>query len=170
MKDAKIVFEGDHIEVLSRDGWEFVERKRAREAVAVVATTEGDEVILTEQLRVPVGRRVIDWPAGLVGDEGSNDPLDAARRELEEETGHSARELELLARGPSSPGIVSEIVSFYRARGTRPVGAGGGIGGEDIDVHVITRTSLRDWLHRRELEGLLVDVKVWAGLYFLERE
>src|ERR1700730_2279660 len=113
MPDRKIIFEGKKIFVATRDGWEFVERKNAREAVAVVAETEDGKVILTEQYRRPVDANVIDFPAGLIGDEGGvDDPAETARKELEEETGWKCRDLELLAHGPTSPGITSEIVSF----------------------------------------------------------
>ena len=65
----RTIFEGKHVFVRERDGWEFVERKTATEAVAIVAVTEAGEVVLTEQYRRPVDARVIDWPAGLIGDE-----------------------------------------------------------------------------------------------------
>src|SRR6478735_10966654 len=128
---SKRLFEGKKVFVLERDGWEYVERKKATEAVAVIAVTEDDEVILTEQYRRPVDARVIDWPAGLVGDEGENDPEATAKKELEEETGFRCDRVELLARGPSSPGITSEIVSLYRAFAAKRVGKGGGVEGEE---------------------------------------
>ena len=64
------IFEGKHVLVIERDGWEFVERKNGKEAVAVIALTDDDELILVEQYRRPVDARVIDLPAGLVGDDG----------------------------------------------------------------------------------------------------
>lgn len=167
MKEKKI-FEGKRVKVLERDGWEFVERKSAKEAVAVVAVTGRDELVLTEQYRRPVDARVIDLPAGLVGDEkGHDDPDEVARKELEEETGFTCSSVERLARGPSSPGITSEVVSIYRALGVERRGEGGGVGGEDIEVHVVARGSLVEWLRWREREGVLLDPKVWQALYFL---
>lgn len=164
----KTIFEGEKLLVLERDGWQYVERKQGKEAVAVIALTDRGEVVLTEQHRKPLGRRVIDYPAGLVGDEeGSNDPAVTARKELKEETGYVCDSVELLAKGPSSPGITSEIVSFYRARGVRKEGEGGGVGGEDIKVHVVARDALLAWLNARQGEGLLVDLKIWGGLWFL---
>lgn len=165
----KTIFEGSHIDVLERDGWEFVERKRAKEAVAVIAETPTGQVILTEQFRRPVNAPVIDWPAGLVGDENESDPEATARKELEEETGYVCESVEFLARGPSSPGITSEIVSFYRARNLQRRTAGGGVDGEQITVHVIARSQLHNWLAGREREGILVDLKIWGGLHFLDR-
>ena len=166
----KTVFEGDHVLVLERDGWQYVERKQGKEAVAVIAETEDGKVILTEQLRRPVDARVIDFPAGLVGDEGgSDDPAETAKRELEEETGYVCDSVELLAKGPTSPGITSEVVSLYRAHGVRKKGAGGGVGGEDITVHTVPREELAAWLKHKERERVLVDLKLWSGLYFLTK-
>ena len=164
----KRLFEGKRVFVIERDGWEYVERKKGKEAVAVIAVTEDRRVILTEQFRKPLNARVIDWPAGLVGDDsGHNDPMTTARKELEEETGYTCTHVELLARGPSSPGITSEIVSFYRAHGVEKKGEGGGVGGEDIKVHLVPANGLREFLLHREREGTLIDLKLWGGAYFL---
>jgi ADP-ribose pyrophosphatase len=164
------MFEGKHVLVFERDGWEFVERKKGKEAVVVIAVTDDDRVILTEQFRQPVNARVIDWPAGLVGDEDENaDAAETARKELFEETGYECDSVELLARGPTSPGITSEIASFYRAVGVRKVGAGGGVGGEKIDVHAVPRDAIEQWLSRQRGAGRLIDLKIWGGLYFVMR-
>lgn len=163
----KQIFEGKRVVVLDRDDWEYVERKKATEAVAVIAVTEDDEVILTEQNRKPVNARVIDWPAGLVGDDGVNDPAATAKKELEEETGFVCGRVELLARGPSSPGITSEIVSLYRAYDVKRTGKGGGVGNEKITVHVVPLANVERWLREREREDVLLDLKLWGGLHFL---
>lgn len=164
----KTVFEGDHVLVRERDHWQYVERKKGKEAVAVIAETPDGEVILTEQYRRPVDARVIDWPAGLVGDDDpSAGRADTAKRELEEETGYVCESVELLAGGPTSPGITSEIVSLYRARGVTRQGKGGGVGGEDITVHTVPRGEIATWLRRKREQGALIDLKVWSGLYFL---
>ena len=165
---TQTLFKGQKVLLLDRDGWEYVERKKATEAVAVIALTENDEVILTEQQRKPVDARVIDWPAGLVGDEGENDPVKTAKKELEEETGFVCERVERLARGPSSPGITSEIVSLYRAYGVRRIGKGGGVGNEKITVHLVPLANAEKWLREREGEGILIDLKIWSGLHFLK--
>jgi len=161
----KTIFEGKHVLVLERDDWQYVERKRGKEAVAVLAETDDLNVVLIEQFRKPLNARVVDFPAGLVGDEGGVDhPEETARKELEEETGYTCESVELLVRGPSSPGITSEIVSLYRALGVRKQGEGGGVDGEDITVHLVPRGELRQWLRQKEREGVLIDLKV--GLAF----
>lgn len=165
----KTVYTGNHILVLERDDWQFVERKKGKEAVAVIAVTDDGEVILTEQQRRPVNARVIDWPAGLVGDEDNAGPAETAKKELEEETGYTCDSVERLAGGPTSPGITSEVVYLYRANGVRRIGEGGGVGGEDIKVHLVPQATLEAWLREREKEGTLIDLKLWGGLYFLTR-
>jgi ADP-ribose pyrophosphatase len=170
-RSMKTVFEGTHLLVKETGDWQFVERKKGKSAVAVIAETEDGKVILTEQFRKPLGKRVIDYPAGLVGDEeGTSDPAVTAKKELEEETGFTCESVEALASGPSSPGITSEMVSFYRARGVTRKGEGGGVGGEDIQVHTIARRDLPSWLKEKEREGVLVDLKLWGGLYFLDAQ
>jgi ADP-ribose pyrophosphatase len=164
----KTIFEGNHLLVLEEDDWQFVERRKAKTAVAVIAQAGDGRVILTEQFRKPVQARVIDFPAGLVGDEeGTSDPAKAARKELEEETGYTCESIELLAGGPTSPGITSEIVRFYRAYGVRNIGEGGGVGGENITVHAIALDEVEAWLRKQESDGALIDLKCWSGLYFL---
>ncbi|HUP60043.1 MAG TPA: NUDIX hydrolase [Thermoanaerobaculia bacterium] len=163
----KPIFEGKHLLVLERDGWQYVERRKGKEAVAIIAETDDGRVILTEQFRRPVNARVIDFPAGLVGDDGNDDPEATAKKELEEETGYTCDSVELLVRGCTSPGITSEIVSLYRARGVRKVSEGGGVGGESITVHLVPRDEVASWLREQERQGLLIDVKL--GLYFLSQ-
>jgi len=161
---SKTVFEGKHVLVLERDDWQYVERKKGKEAVAVVAETEAGELILTEQFRKPLNARVIEFPAGLVGDDGSsNDPAETAKRELEEETGFTCESVEFLTKGPASPGITSEIVSLYRAHGVRKVGEGGGVEGESITVHLVPRGEVAQWLREKEQQGVLIDLKL--GIY-----
>jgi ADP-ribose pyrophosphatase len=161
---------GKTLLILKTDDWEYAERKKGKEAVAVIAVTEDGRLVLTEQMRHPVGKRVIDFPAGLVGDEeGHTDPAETAKKELEEETGYVCDAVELLAKGPSSPGITSELVSFYRATNVRKAGEGGGVGGESIVVHAIPVSRIERWLRDKEGEGLLIDLKLWGGLYWIEK-
>ena len=152
------IFEGKHIFVRERDGWEYVERKSAKEAVAVIAATDADELVLTEQYRRAVDANVIDWVAGLL--DSSKDVETIARQELEEEAGFACTAIERIAKGPSSPGITSEIVHIVRAAGLRRIGEGGGVGGEKITVHLVPRREIVEWLRRKEEAGALVDLKV----------
>ncbi len=112
----KILGRGKYVELIDENGWEFVRRHASSGVVVILATTASGELVLVEQTRIPVGRRTIELPAGLVGDlRGSeNEPFElAAQRELEEETGfHGARWSKVLET-PSSAGLSSEMVTYF---------------------------------------------------------
>ncbi len=150
---------------LRRDGWEYVEHRTAPEAAMIVAITAQDEIVLAEEFRPAVNAPVISLPAGLVGDEGPENAADAARRELFEETGHSAAAFEVLGRGPGSAGQSSEFVTFFLASAARRSGEQAAHDRGKIRVHVVPIAGLVDWARREEQRGAVIDPKIWAGLY-----
>lgn len=162
------VWEGRHLRFIKRGGWECVERTKASGIVGVLAVTPEAGVLLVEQFRPPVGRRVIELPAGLAGDiEGAEGEAlaEAARRELVEETGYDAGRMEWLGEGPASAGLCDEIITFFRAHELRRVADGGGDADEEIRVHEVPLVDLRRWCGERRREGCLVDYKVHAALW-----
>lgn len=164
----RVIAQGKYIRLVDVDGWEFAERCNARGVVAVVAITPDRRIVLTEQLRRAVGVRVIDLPAGLAGDTpgDENEALAiAAKRELVEEVGYDADAMVELATTPPSPGLTSELVTFFRADGLRKVSAGGGVEGEGIVVHEVPLAELDRFLDEQKKRGALIDVKLFAGLH-----
>ena len=138
--------------------------------VAIVAVTENDELVLTEQFRRPVNKKVIDLPAGLSGDvagQEGEEQVKAARRELMEETGFRARTMQFIATCPTTPGMVSEEISLFVARGVSRVAEGGGDESEDIKVHVVPLKKIRGWLARKATKKTSIDIKVFAALGIL---
>ncbi len=154
---------------LQRDGhWDFVRRPDADHAVGILALTEAGEVVLVEQYRIPVQRRVIELPAGIVGDEPEHrgEPLaETARRELLEETGYRAGEMAALMSSPTSAGMTAEVTHLFLARGLEKVGEGGGVGNEEIEIHHVPLPELRSWIAAREADGKLVDFKIQAAVW-----
>ena len=169
-QSREVLGKGKFLRLVREGRWEFVERSNARGAVAVIAVTDEREFILTDQFRPAVGRRVIDLPAGLSGDvkgqEGEAFAV-SALRELIEETGYHAENLEHLADCPSSPGLASEVISYFFATGVTRIEAGGGVEHEQIDVHAPKLRTIKKWLAGQVAAGKLVDPKVYAGLYFI---
>jgi ADP-ribose pyrophosphatase len=168
--EVRVIAAGRHLTLVEEDGWEYVTRSGVTGVVVIVALTEDDKLVLVEQPRTPIGRHVIELPAGLVGDAGdrrSESLAEAARRELEEETGYAARELVLLAEGPVAVGVADEVVTFFQARGLSRVGAGGGDASEQIRVHEIALPELRAFLAAMQRAGLAVDPKIYAGLFLI---
>ena len=71
--------------------------------------------------------------------------------------------------GPTSSGMSSETIAFCRATGLTRVHAGGGDASEDITVHEVPVGEAAQWLTRKMAEGYAMDPKLWAGLWFVER-
>ena len=124
---VETMWEGRFIRALRQGSWEYVSRARDIRAVVILAEHDG-KIVLVEQQRVPIGRRCLELPAGLIGDDDENaDVEDTAIKELEEETGFTAARIERLGEYYSSPGMVSESFTLgprawtdAHRRGRRP--------------------------------------------------
>jgi ADP-ribose pyrophosphatase len=163
-----IHYAGRFLGLKQRERWEYTYRTNASGVVALVPVTDEGEMVLVEQYRIPVKSRVLELPAGLAGDAGDPDEdlKLAAARELFEETGYQASQLETLLVGPSTSGLADEILNIYYASGLEKVGAGGGDGSEDITVHLLPLANAEAWLKKQIARGVMVDPKVYAGLYW----
>lgn len=89
---------------------------RHKGAVCVVPVTDEGEVIVVKQYRYPFDRVLVEIPAGKL-DSVDEIPLDAAKRELKEETGAVADSIEYLGEYYGSPAILDEKIYMYLARG-----------------------------------------------------
>ncbi len=168
----EVLASGKFMQMVRAGRWEYVRRHTAEGAVAVIATTDGDELVLVEQMRVPMGSHCLELPAGLVGDTAADKGealLDAARRELLEETGYTATRLEHLYPVATSPGLSSETIDLFRATGLTKQHAGGGVDHEDIHVHLVKISELDAWLRERQAAGVVIDVKVYCASAMLQR-
>ena len=170
--DKRIIWRGSHLDLVMRGSWEFVERKNLRGIVCIVALTDDGKIVLVEQYRPPVSSRVIELPAGLVGDlpgQESEALEAAARRELIEETGYDAGRMERLFDGVPSAGLCDEHITFFLATELAKVGPGGGDHNEDITVHETPLDGLLDYLDSRVRTGVKVDAKIFSPLYVIAK-
>lgn len=169
-REVRTVWQGRYLEMKKAGRWEYAARVRETTAAMIFALTPEGCMLVVEEYRPPVGRMSLCAPAGLCGDEKAESGQEAARRELFEETGYEAEEVEFLFTGPSSPGLTSEEISFYLARGLRKTGAGGGVDNEHIIVHEVPLDTMDTWLKEQRQLGKAVDPRLYAGLYFLLRD
>ncbi|NOY74703.1 MAG: NUDIX hydrolase [Kiritimatiellaeota bacterium] len=97
---------------VARD-WESAGRISGQSAVIIAAVMKNSrELLLVRQFRPPLGRYVVEFPAGLIDDGES--PETTAVRELREETGYLGEVLECTPRSASSPGMSGETLVFVR--------------------------------------------------------
>ncbi len=128
------------------DGSEFTrDVVRHPGAVAVVAVTDNEDVLLVRQYRGAVDRELLEIPAGTRDVEGEP-PHETARRELLEEVGVQAREIRLLGTMFNSPGFCDQETLLYLATG---LGAG---------------TPARDSVEERYIEVVTVPLTDVGGL------
>lgn len=176
---VKILKEGKFIRFCQKDQWEFFERNNCSGIVIIIAMTNDKKVLFVEQYRPPVGKRVIEFPAGLVNDRAlsghsrtnrrKKETLsDAAKRELLEETGFKAKTIIKILRGPVSSGVSSDLVTMVRAFDLKRVTQGGGDAWESIKKHEVPLKEVDQWLKKMERKGYLIEPKIYTGLYFLK--
>jgi ADP-ribose pyrophosphatase len=162
----EVMWAGNWIQAKRRGKWEYVSRSRGIRAAVILpldGPVDNRHVILVDQYRVPVGCRVLELPAGLIGDEAGSegeDPLDAARRELEEETGYAAEHWQDCGTYLSSPGLTGESFTLLKATGLTQVSAGGGTPEEDINVHRVALANLPETVARFRQQGFAIDVRL----------
>ncbi|HVI05976.1 MAG TPA: NUDIX hydrolase [Sphingomicrobium sp.] len=157
---VELMWEGQFVRALRRGKWEYASRTRNIGAVVILAEHDG-KVILVDQPRIAPDCRCIELPAGLVGDTDPNATVaSTAITELEEETGFTAGHVEILGEFYSSPGMLSESFTLVKAHGVRKIGEGGGDETEDIDVHLVARDEVANFLEQRRAEGYGIDAKL----------
>jgi ADP-ribose pyrophosphatase len=167
MPDEITLYESKWLGLYRIGHWDFVRRPNSDACVGILAITDNNEIVLVEQFRIPVGKRVVEIPAGLVGDEEEHRGealADTAARELMEETGHRATEIRAILSSPTSAGMTPEFTHLFLATGLSRETEGGGIAGEDITVHHVPLAELRGFLAGKISEGMAVDFKIHAAL------
>jgi ADP-ribose pyrophosphatase len=157
---VEVMWEGKFVRALRRGKWEYASRARDIRAVVILAEYDG-KVILVDQPRAGPDCRCVELPAGLVGDTDPDATIeDTAIKELQEETGFTAERVERLGDFYSSPGMLAESFTLVRLHGVRKIGEGGGDESEDINVHLVARADIANFLEQKRAEGFGIDVKL----------
>ncbi|MFC1946676.1 NUDIX hydrolase [Chloroflexota bacterium] len=128
------------------------------ECVAVVAVDPDGKILLVNQHRLPVGKQLLEIPAG--GIDGDEDPADAVRREMQEETGYLPKKVIKLGGFYSAPGFCTEYLHLYLATELEP----GRLVAEDTDSITLERISPEEITELIQ-SGEICDAKSIAGLF-----
>lgn len=136
----------------ARDGFQI---KRAivhhAGSAVVLVVDEKKRVLLVEQYRLPAGKKLWELPAGKI-DPGEN-ALQAAKRELSEETGYKAKSWKKLASYWASPGFLAEKMNIYLATDLQ-TGVATPMGDERIEAR---------WFSSKEMDTLIREGKIEDG-------
>ena len=131
-------------------------------AVTILPVLPDGRICLIRNYRVAVGETLIELPAGTL--DPGEDPAEAARRELIEETGYRAEKIEPLCEFFMSPGILNERMVVFVATGLQP-GETALEAGEQIEPLLVTLPEALELVHSGEIR----DAKSIAALLFYER-
>jgi ADP-ribose pyrophosphatase len=140
-------------------------------AVVVLAIDEDDRVLVLKQYRHPIGRRMVELPAGLL-DSPDEEPVVAAQRELLEEAGLEAGSWKHLSTMHTSPGISSELIEIFLAQGLRAADRGDFVLAHeeaDMTAHWVPFSDLLDAVLDRRLTDGPLAVAVMAHAIFVGR-
>lgn len=127
-------------------------------AVAILATTTHEKVVLVRQYRYAIGQFTLELPAGKL--EVGENPQQAALRELAEETGYRANEVHHALTFYSTPGFSDEVMHLYEANNLVE-GIQHTDDDEFVDCLVASKEEVALWISR----GEIVDAKTLVGLY-----
>jgi ADP-ribose pyrophosphatase len=127
------------------------------ECVVVVAIDADKKVLLVKQYRLPVQKDLLELPAG--GIEGDEEPVDAVRREMQEETGYLPKKIESLGGFYSSPGYCTEYLHLFLATDLMP----SQLYDEDTQSITLVRVPVTD-IPELIRSGDICDAKSVAGL------
>jgi ADP-ribose pyrophosphatase len=131
-------------------------------AVAILAVLDDGRILLERQYRYPIAQAVIEIPAGKLNT--GEDPLLCAQRELQEETGYTAKHWSKIRRIHPVISYSTEFIDIYLAEGLSP-GPARLDEEEFLDVFAAPLEELLHWVEM----GKITDVKTIISSYWLER-
>ena len=139
-------------------------------AIAVLAVDTEDRILFVRQWRIPAGRAMLEIPAGTleIHDGITEDPDEAARRELEEETGSRAASWRKLAAFWTAPGFASELMHLYLATGLQSVTGDDRLAPDEDERLELSRLTLDEALAGMD-GGEITDAKSILAILWLDR-
>jgi 8-oxo-dGTP pyrophosphatase MutT (NUDIX family) len=116
----------------------------------MVVVTEDERIVLVKQYRYPVDQITYELPGGII--EKGEDPLHAASREMQEETGYTSEDITYLFKAAANPALNSNTALFYLAKGARKTTSQNFDPFEDLDVVSFSKEELKALLRENKLQ------------------
>ncbi len=167
--DSRLVFEGVFLklfvdQVRSADGHQGTrEYLRHPGAVMIIPLLDAEHVLLERQFRYPLGRSIVEFPAGKI--DAGEPPFECARRELLEETGYTARRWSYLGGLHNAIAYSDEKIEIFLAEDLERNGDATLDAGETLEVFEAPWRQLLEWVR----DGAVTDVKTMVGVFWLEK-
>lgn len=133
--------------------------------VNIIAITENGEFVMERQYRHGLDKTCYEIAAGVV--ENGETPLEAARRELEEETGYGGGEWKELMLISGNPSTTSNLTHCFLAEGVKKVSAQHLDSTEDLSVCLLSLDQVRQLLVHDKIRQALMTAPLWK--YFAEK-
>lgn len=146
-------------------GYSYREVIEHNGAVCMIALTDDNKLVMEKQFRYVIGRPVLEIPAGKI-DEGETDPVNAAIRELKEETGYVAKNIKYLGKLSPSVAYTKELVYVYAMTGLTATGETELDPDEELDVLLMDFDEVYDMA----AHGDLLDVKTIAAVFMAKAQ
>ncbi len=164
--NEKLIYEGNFIDILNVDVILPNGKGTSRDVVkhpgatAIIAFLDEDNIILVEQFRLPLNRNLLEIPAGKLNK--NEEPIACAKRELQEETGYIANNLEYLGCIATAPGFCDEIIYLYKATNLT-------LGNKDEDDDEFTNVKIININKVKEMikKGEIIDGKTISVFTYL---
>jgi ADP-ribose pyrophosphatase len=166
--DGEVVYDGHFLKV-ERDRVRLPDGKVSQReyikhpgAVVILPVLDDGSVLLERQYRYPLDRVFIEFPAGKI--DPDEDPLDCAKRELQEETGYTASDWKFVCTIHNAIAYSDEHLDIFLARGLTE-GERKLDDGEFLETFKATVPEMLGWVR----EGKITDVKTVIGTFWLEK-
>jgi ADP-ribose pyrophosphatase len=163
LKESFFEVQRDELQVEGKDPYTYYSLVTPATAVIILPFTPEGDYLLIEEYRHPTGKMLLACPGGYV--DKDEDPLEAARRELIEETGFQAENFTIIGRAYPYAGFSRQQTIYVRATGVALAATPTLEASEIIQIRLVRPSDLNQLID----QGVLLDGTLCTALFFHKR-